>query len=116
MKNKIYHNPRCSKSRQTLKLIQENNTEIEIVEYLKTPPSAAEIKELCSKIGITPKELIRFNESIAKDLGLKNSTDKQDNEWCRIMAEYPKLIERPIVVLNGKAILGRPPEKVLDII
>ncbi len=116
MKNKIYHNPRCSKSRQTLQLLTENNADIKIVEYLKTPPSADEILHLCSQIGITPKELVRIKEPVLKDLGLSKKSELSDLEWCTIMTENPKLIERPIVVFNGKVILGRPPEKVLEII
>ena len=116
MKNRIYHNPRCSKSRQTLQLMNENNAKVEIIEYLKTPPSLEELKELCSQIGILPKELIRFKEPVAKELGISKSIELTDEKWCKIMSDNPKLIERPIVVYNGKVVLGRPPEKVLEII
>lgn len=116
MKNKIYHNPQCSKSRETLQLLNEKNAHVEIIEYLKTPPSAEELKKLCSQMGIPPKQLIRFKEAIAKELGISKSTEMLDSEWCQIMSDNPKLIERPIVVFNGKVILGRPPQKVLEIL
>ena len=116
MENKIYHNPQCNKSRETLKLLHENNANVKIVEYLKTPPTADELLMLCQKLGIAPKELIRFQEKIAQELGISKASNKTDIDWCQIMSKNPKLIERPIVVLNGKVILGRPPTKVLDII
>jgi arsenate reductase (glutaredoxin) len=116
MENKIYHNPRCSKSRQTLELLNRNNAKVEIVEYLKTPPSAEELVQLCKEIGIAPKELVRMKEPVLKELGLSKNSELSDLEWCKTMSENPKLIERPIVVFNGKVILCRPPEKVLDII
>lgn len=107
---KIYHNPRCSKSRQTLQLITETGREVEIVEYLKDTPTIAELKEIISLLGISPEQLLRKNESIFKE----NFKGKalSDDEWVKAMVEYPKLIERPIVVEGNKAVLGRPPEKV----
>lgn len=116
MTNRIYHNPRCSKSRQTLHLLQERDAHVEIIEYLKTPPSAEELSELCHQMGIAPRELVRMKEPILKELGYSKNADLSDAAWCRLMAEHPKLIERPIVVYDDKVVLGRPPEKVLDII
>ena len=109
---KIYHNPRCSKSRQTLALLQENGHTPEIVEYLVDMPSETEIKELLNMLGMSSaRELMRKGEQAYKDLGLKAVDD--ESELIRAMAENPKLIERPIVIKGSKAALGRPPESVL---
>jgi len=89
---------------------------VEIVEYLKTPPTAEELAGLCRRMGIAPKELVRMKEPLIKELGLSKNSDLSDMEWCKVMAENPKLIERPIVVYGNKVALGRPPEKVLEII
>ncbi len=107
---KIYHNARCSKSRQTLALIADNDSKIEIVNYLDTPPTVAELKELLKKLDMKPFDLIRKGEKIFKE----NFKGKQhtDAAWIKIMTENPKLIERPIVVKGNKAVLGRPPENV----
>jgi len=116
MKNRIYHNPRCSKSRQTLQLLQARGAQVEIIEYLKTPPGADELADLCKRMGIAPKELVRMKEPVLKELGYSKNSDLSDEAWCRLMAEHPKLIERPIVVYGNKVALGRPPEKVLEIL
>lgn len=111
---KIYHNPRCSKSRQTLQLINEADKNVEIVEYLNTPPTAEELKYVIDLLGITPEQLLRKGEAIFKEKYKgKSYTDKQ---WIDIMIEHPKLIERPIVVDGDKAVLGRPPENVLSLL
>ncbi|MBC8339667.1 MAG: arsenate reductase (glutaredoxin) [Rhodospirillales bacterium] len=109
----IYHNPRCSKSRQTLALLGENGVEPDIIEYLETPPSAAELKKILGMLGIGPRDLLRKKE--AKEAGLDNP-DMDDDTLIEAMAANPIVIERPIVVNNGKAALGRPPESVLDIL
>ncbi|PIB34402.1 arsenate reductase (glutaredoxin) [Reichenbachiella sp. 5M10] len=111
---KIYHNPRCGKSRNTLSLLQEHNEDIEIIEYLKTVPSKEELSEVLSLLGLTPLELIRKGEKIFKEQ-YKNQKHN-DEEWINIMVQNPILIERPIVIKNGKAIIGRPPENVLEIL
>ncbi|GAB1256720.1 arsenate reductase (glutaredoxin) [Aurantivibrio plasticivorans] len=111
----IYHNPRCSKSRQTLALLEEQGIKPTIVEYLETPPNESEIKTLVSQLGITPRELLRKGEDAYKDNNLKNP-DLSDDDIIAFMAKYPKLIERPIVVKGKKAALGRPPENVLTIL
>ena len=109
---KIYHNPRCSKSRQTLALLQENGHEPEIVEYLKDELTQADIKNILKMLGMsTPRELMRKGEKIYKDLGLKSV--ENESALIKAMAENPKLIERPIVVKDEKAAVGRPPESVL---
>lgn len=110
----IYHNPRCMKSRQTLALLEEHNQQPEIIKYLETPPSAEKLKELIAMLGIEPLELIRTNEKIWKEQ-FKNKS-LTNARLIEIMIAHPKLIERPIVVKNGKAVLGRPPENVLKIL
>ncbi|MEZ6051939.1 MAG: arsenate reductase (glutaredoxin) [Planctomycetaceae bacterium] len=108
---RIYHNPRCSKSRQTLQLIQEAGIEPEIVEYLNTPPSIRELEQLVKKLGIEPQALMRKGEAIYKELGL-GKRDLSHEEAIQLLHEHPKLIERPIIVKGDLAILGRPPENV----
>lgn len=111
---KIYHNPRCSKSRQTLELIRAEGIEPEIIEYLDEIPSEKELGELVRMLGISPEELIRKGEDDykAKFKGKKLS----DAEWIAAMVAHPKLIERPIVVREGKAVLGRPPENIRELL
>lgn len=110
----IYHNPRCSKSRQALALLEEHGVQPDIVLYLETPPSAGEIAGLLKKLGISAAQLVRRGEDEYKACGLsKNSSDK---EIVAAMAKNPKLIERPIVVRGSKAVLGRPPENVLALL
>ncbi len=111
----IYHNPRCSKSRATLALLEQQGKQAEVVEYLKTPPSAAELEEILGMLGLEPRELLRTKEAEYKEAGLDNP-DLTRAQLIDAMVQYPKLIERPIVVRDGKAALGRPPEKVLDIL
>ncbi len=111
---KIYHNPRCSKSRQTLQLINDAKKEVEIIEYLKTPPTFKELKSIIKMLGISPEQLLRKNEAVFKEQYKGKSFS--DDEWINIMVAYPKLIERPIVIEGDKAVLGRPPENVLNLI
>jgi arsenate reductase len=111
---KIYHNPRCTKSRQTLALLQENGVEPEIVLYLENIPTTEELKDLLSKLAISPIQLIRKGEAAWKE----NYKGKElsDEQIIEAMIAHPKLIERPIVVKDNKAVLGRPPENVLELI
>ena len=111
----IYHNPRCSKSRQTLALLEEKNIKPEIVLYLETPPSTEQLADLLGKLKISARELMRKGEDAYRDNHLDNP-DLSDTQLIQAMHDYPKLIERPIVVANGKAALGRPPEQVLEIL
>ena len=111
----IYHNPRCSKSRQALALLRENGVEPEVIEYLKTPLDAATISGLLDKLGIRAIELIRRKEAPFAELGLASSED-DDLALIAAMALNPILIERPIVVTEENARIGRPPENVLDIL
>lgn len=110
----IWHNPRCSKSRNTAKLLEEKGIEAEIVKYLDTPPSKEEIKEVLKMLGISTRELMRTKEAIYKELGLKDVVDEE--KLIEAMAQYPKLIERPIVIKDGKAAIGRPIEKVVALL
>lgn len=107
---KIYHNPRCSKSRQGLALLQDAKVDFEVIEYLKEPLNFDEIKSLVEKLKISPIDLIRKNEAAWKE----NYKGKEltDKELIEAMVAYPKLIERPIVVSNDKAVIGRPPENI----
>ena len=111
---KIYHNPRCTKSRQTLALLQENGVELEVVEYLKDLFTTESLSELIGFLGIEPLELVRKNESVWKEQFKEK--ELSDKEVIKAMVENPKLIERPIVVKQKKAVLGRPPENVLKLI
>ncbi len=111
----IYHNPRCSKSRQTLALLEERGISPRIVEYLKTPPSAAELKTILKRLGLRPRDLMRKGEPLYAELGLKDR-DLDDDALIALMVANPMLIERPIVVSGGKAAIGRPPEAVLEIL
>lgn len=111
---KIFHNPRCSKSRETLSLIKEQGIEPEIIEYLKEVPTAKELKDILMKLNLEAKDILRKGEEVYKQrFRGKNFTNE---EWIQVMIEHPKLIERPIVVKGHKAILGRPPENVLDLL
>ncbi len=111
----IYHNPRCSKSRQTLELLRERGVEPQVVEYLESPPSPAELTEILNLLGLSPRELMRRREAPYKDLGLADES-LSDSALIEAMLENPILIERPIVLADGKAALGRPPESVLEIL
>jgi arsenate reductase len=111
----IYHNPRCSKSRETLALLQEQGIEPEVVEYLKDIPSAADIKTLLSKLGITARALLRSKEAEYKEAGLDDQS-LSDDAIIAAMVRFPKLIERPIVVNGNQARIGRPPQQVLEIL
>ena len=110
----IYHNPRCSKSRETLKLLQDKGIEPEVRLYLENAPSAEELRETLALLGIPAIDLVRTKEAEFKAEGL--SKDSPDDLLIAAMAGTPKLIERPVVFANGKAALGRPPENVLDIL
>ena len=112
----IYHNPRCTKSRQTLALLEERGIDPKVVLYLETPPTAERILELSKMLGVAPLAFTRTKEARFKELGLNKKDERSDAEWAHILADNPKLIERPIVVVGDKAALGRPPEDVLEIL
>ena len=111
---KIYHNPRCSKSRQTLKLIQERGLEPEVIRYLDTPPTKEELRSLLKKLGLKAEELVRKGEALYKERYKGKELSEED--WLDVLSQNPRLIERPIVVKGSKAVLGRPPEKVLELL
>ncbi|MDD2738287.1 arsenate reductase (glutaredoxin) [Methylomonas lenta] len=115
MSVKIYHNPRCSKSRETLKLIEAQGIQPEIIEYLKQPPTTAELQDILNKLGMQPRELMRTKETEYKENGLDDKS-LNNAELIEAMIRIPKLIERPIVLANDKAAVGRPPESVLAIL
>ncbi|MBU1284675.1 MAG: arsenate reductase (glutaredoxin) [Gammaproteobacteria bacterium] len=111
----LYHNPRCSKSRSALQLLEDRGLNPTIVRYLETPLNAAQLKALLDKLGISPRQLLRTGEDEYKTLGLSDP-QLTDAQLIEAMVEQPKLIERPILVVGDKAVIGRPPENVLEIL
>ncbi len=111
----ILHNPRCSKSRQTLALLEENGLDFEVLEYLKTPPTQKQLKTILSLLDVNPKDIMRKGEAEYKESGLNDDTLTKAEQIKRMVA-YPKVIERPIVFSQDKAIVGRPPENVLKLV
>lgn len=111
----IYHNPRCSKSRQTLALLEEKGISPDIVEYLNAPPSVADLSDILARLGMEPRDLMRKGEAAYKENGLGDDALSRD-ALIQAMVENPILIERPIVLTGDKAAIGRPPESVLDIL
>jgi arsenate reductase len=111
---KIYHNPRCRKSRETLQIIRDAGRNVEVIEYLKDTPSQEELKEIIGLLRIRPEKLVRKNETLFKE----NFKGKRlsDGEWIEILANNPKLIERPIVVDRSRAVIGRPPENINELL
>lgn len=109
---KIWHNPRCGKSRDALKVVEENGMESEVVKYLEETPSKEEIQNTLQLLGITARELMRTKEAIYKELNLKEEND--EGKLIQAMVENPKLIERPVLFKDGKAIIGRPTEVIAD--
>ena len=112
---KIFHNPRCSKSRQTLQLLKDNNCKIEIISYLEIDMKVSLIKDILKKLTLKPRDILRKCEQEYKDKNLKKD-NLSEEDLINYMIKYPKLIERPIVVKGDKAVIGRPPEKVLELI
>lgn len=111
----IYHNPRCSKSRQTLALLESHGIETDIILYLQQPPNAQGLLTICDMLAIEPQQLIRHKEKRFSELNLNIQDQKEALEWCQLMSDNPILIERPIVVHNEKARIGRPPENILEL-
>jgi arsenate reductase len=112
---RIYHNPRCSKSRATLTLLQEHGIQPQVIDYLQTPPSAGELETMLQLLGMAPRDLMRRDEPEYAELGL-DADDLGRDQLIAAMVAHPRLIQRPIVLANGKASLGRPPEAVLAIL
>jgi len=111
---KIWHNPKCSKSRASFALLDERDIDVEVVKYLDTPPTEDELKALLVMLGMQPRELMRTKESIYKELNLKDEDD--NSTLIQAMVQNPKLIERPIIIKGDKAVIGRPIENVLDLL
>ena len=111
---KIFHNPRCSKSRQTLQIIKDAGVEVEIIEYLNLTPTEKELEEVLVKLNMSAEAILRKGEAIFKENYKGKTFDNQ--EWIKIMVKNPKLIERPIVIKGNKAVLGRPPENVNELL
>jgi arsenate reductase len=112
----IYHNPRCRKSREALQLLRDRGHDVEVIEYLKDPPSAARLAELCRGLQLQPLQLMRVKEKKFAELGLSRGDRRSSAQWCKIMSENPILIERPIVVAGKRVALGRPVEAILEIL
>ena len=112
---KIYHNPNCSKCRQTMELLNDKGIQPDVIEYLNTPPNKAELENILNMLGLEPRQLMRKGESEYKDNNLNDESLSAD-QLIEAMVKFPRLIERPIVISNGKAAIGRPPTQVLDII
>lgn len=112
---KIYHNPRCSKSRKALQILQDNNYDYEIILYLDIKLSSSLIEDILKKLNLSPRDLLRKNELDYKDNDLKN-IKHSDNDIINFMIQFPKLIERPIVIKENKAVIGRPPERVKELL
>jgi arsenate reductase len=115
MQVKIYHNPRCSKSRQTMQLLQEHDIEPEVVEYLNNPPDKTTLRKILKQLDLSPRDLMRSKENEYKDNHLDDPS-LTDDQLIDAMLKYPKLIERPIVITDKGAAIGRPPEKVLEVL
>ncbi|PID44787.1 MAG: arsenate reductase (glutaredoxin) [Proteobacteria bacterium] len=111
----IYHNPRCSKSRATLGLLEEKGEALDVVKYLETPPNKETLRHILTMLGLSPRALMRQGEAEYKEHNLADES-LSDEQLLDAMVAYPKLIERPIVVKDGKAAIGRPPESVLEIL
>ncbi len=110
----LYHNPRCSKSRNAKKLLEERGAEFSVIEYLKTPLDVTELKALADKLGLPVREMLRTNEGIYRELQLDEAAS--DENLFKAIAEHPILLQRPIAVAGTRAVIGRPPENVLDLL
>ena len=115
MTTRIYHNPRCSKSRAALALLEERHLEVEIIDYQSDPPTVEELEKICRMLGRNPLQIMRTKEARFKELGLTLGDRRSTREWLELIVENPILLERPIVVHGGRAALGRPPEQVLEV-
>ncbi len=112
---KIFHNPKCSKSRMTMDLLNEKGLQADVVEYLKTPPSKQQLEDILNMLQLEPRQLMRTHEAEYKDNNLGNESLSRE-QLIEAMIQFPKLIERPIVINKGKAAIGRPPENILEIL
>jgi len=115
MKNIIYHNPNWSKSRKSVEILENEGIDFEIIKYIKAPPTEDEIKEICTKLNCEPEDIIRKSEKDYKENNIASMLGNKDSLISK-MVEYPKIIERPIIIINNKAVIGRPPENIYSII
>ena len=113
---RIWHNPRCSKSREAMKLLEERGVAAEVVDYLVQPPSPAGVEALLGKLGGDPRQLVRFKEDEAKALGLSADDQRTAAEWAALLAAHPRLIERPVLEVGDRAVIGRPTERLLELL
>ena len=115
MRNIIYHNPNWSKSRKSVEILEDKGIEFKIIQYIKEPPDINQIKNICNKLHLKPKQIIRKGEKDFKENNLSQIIENEDI-LLQKMVEFPKIIERPIIVVGNKAVIGRPPENILDIL
>ena len=113
---RLWHNPRCSKSREAVALLADRGIDPEIVDYLKVPPTAAQVEALLRKLGGDPRALVRFKEDEAAALGLSPEDDRNVKEWAALLAAHPRLIERPVLEIGDRAVIGRPVERLLELL
>lgn len=113
---RIWHNPRCSKSREAMKLLADRGVTAEVVDYLGQPPSPAEVEALLAKLGGDPRQLVRFKEDEARALGLSAGDERPAAEWAALLAAHPRLIERPVLEVGARAVIGRPTERLLELL
>ena len=111
----IYHNPKCSKSRETLQILQDNNIESEIIEYLEHPPTAQELEQIIAMLGVSARDLMRSTEPAYQQADLDDD-NLSDDDIIKAICEYPALLQRPIVIVGNKAVIGRPPDRVMELI
>jgi len=116
MKVRIYHNPRCSKSRQAKTLLEDRSVDLEVVEYLSNPPTKKQLDDICKMLRVEPLSIMRTKEKRFSELGLSGNDQRSRSKWLTLMVDNPILIERPIVICGKKAAIGRPPENVLGIL
>lgn len=114
MRNFMCHNPRCSKCRQVLEILKEKAIELEVLDYQKNPLSFEELDRVCTMLQVHPKDIVRTNDSLLEEIDVPKNDNRED--WINLLVEYPALLQRPIVCLNGKAVIARPPELVLDLL
>jgi arsenate reductase len=116
MKDAIFYNPKCSNCRVSLELLKEHGLDLPVVEYLNDPPDEKTLKEVCKLLGVKPFELVRRKEALFDELKLDKVKPDDDARWYKLLSEHPVLLQRPIVVHDGKAVVGRPPENILKIL
>lgn len=112
----IYHNPQCSKSCEALQILQDQDSPVRVVDYLKDPPTIEELDQICTDLNLQPVQLVRTTESRFRELGLSTGSDRSRRDWLTIMVDNPILIQRPIVVNGRRVVIGRPPDAIREIL